>query len=75
MLFGVGCTNDGGETAGDAAMAEITVNPTSFATDLDGDDLVVTVTSNAAWTVSCAQADVTCEPLTGTPTSGRNTAG
>ena len=65
MLFGVGCTPDGGETAGDEAMAEITVSPTSFATDLEGGEKVITVTSNATWTVSCDQADVTVEPLTG----------
>ena len=65
MLFGVGCTPDGGETAGDEAMAEITVSPTSFATDLEGGEQVITVTSNATWTVSCDQADVTVEPLTG----------
>ncbi len=65
MLFGVGCTPDGGETAGDEAMAEIAVNPTSFATTLEGGEQVITVTSNATWTVSCDQADVTVEPLTG----------
>ena len=65
MLFGVGCTPEGGETAGDEALAEITVSPTSFATTLEGGEQVVTVTSNATWTVSCDQADVTVEPLTG----------
>ena len=65
MLFGVGCTPDGGETVGDEAMAEITVSPTSFATDLEGGEQVITVTSNATWAVSCDQADVTVEPLTG----------
>ena len=65
MLFGVGCTPDSGETAGDEALAEITVSPTSFATTLEGGEQVVTVTSNATWTVSCDQADVTVEPLTG----------
>ena len=65
MLFGVGCTPDGGETVGDEAMAEITVSPTSFATTLEGGEQVITVTSNATWTVSCEQADVTVEPLTG----------
>lgn len=67
MLFGVGCEPDnGGENGADEAMAEISVNPTSFATDLDGGTQVVAVTSNAAWTVSCDQTDVTIEPLTGT---------
>ena len=65
MLFGVGCTPEGNETAGDEAMAEIAVSPTSFATDLEGGEQVITVTSNATWTVSCDQADVTIEPLTG----------
>lgn len=65
MLFGVGCTPDGGETAGDEALAEITVSPTSFATTLEGGEQVIAVTSNATWTVSCDQADVTVEPLTG----------
>ena len=66
MLFGVGCTPETNETAGDEAMAELTVTPTSFATDLEGGEQVITVTSNATWTVSCDQADVTIEPLTGT---------
>ena len=65
MLFGVGCTPEGNETAGDEAMAEIAVSPTSFATNLEGGEQVITVTSNATWTVSCDQADVTIEPLTG----------
>ena len=65
MLFGVGCTPDGGETVGDESMAEITVSPTSFATTLEGGEQVITVTSNATWTVSCEQADVVVEPLTG----------
>ena len=66
MLFGAGCTPDGGETAGDEAMAELAVSPTSFATPLEGGEQVITVTSNAAWTVSCDQTDVTIEPLMGT---------
>ena len=65
MLFGVGCTPEGNETAGDEAMAEIAVSPASFATSLEGGEQVITVTSNATWTVSCDQADVTVEPLTG----------
>ncbi len=65
MLFGVGCTPEGKESAADEAMAEITVSPTSFATTLEGGEQVITVTSNATWTVSCDQADVTVEPLTG----------
>ena len=65
MLFGVGCTPEGNETVGDESMAEITVSPTSFATDLEGGEQVIAVTSNATWTVSCDQADVTVEPLTG----------
>ncbi|MBR2860198.1 MAG: BACON domain-containing protein [Alistipes sp.] len=65
MLFGVGCTPDGGKTGGDEAMAEIAVNPSSFATTLEGGEQVIAVTSNATWTVSCDQADVTVEPLTG----------
>ena len=65
MLFGVGCTPEGKESAVDEAMAEITVSPTSFATTLEGGEQVITVTSNATWTVSCDQADVTVEPLTG----------
>ena len=66
MLFGVGCTPDnGGNNGGDEALAEITVAPASFATDLEGGEQVVAVTSNATWTVSCDQADVTIEPLTG----------
>ena len=65
MLFGVGCTpNDEGK-GGDEAMAEISVNPTSFATDLNGGEQVIAVTANGAWTVSCDQTDVTIEPLTG----------
>ena len=65
MLFGVGCTPDGGKTEGDEAMAEIAVNPSSFATTLEGGEQVIAVTSNGTWTVSCDQADVTIEPLTG----------
>ena len=65
MLFGVGCTPEGGKTEGDEAMAEIAVNPSSFATTLEGGEQVIAVTSNASWTVSCDQADVTVEPLTG----------
>ena len=65
MFFGVGCTPDGGKTEGDEAMAEISINPASFATNLEGGEQVITVTSNSAWTVSCDQADVTVEPLVG----------
>ena len=65
MLFGVGCTPNEEGKGGDEAMAEITVSPTSFATDLEGGEQVITVTSNATWAVSCDQADVTIEPLTG----------
>ena len=67
MLFGVGCTPDGGETAGDEAMAEIAVSPTSFATDLEGGEQVITVTSNATWTVSCDQEDVAIEAHSSAP--------
>lgn len=69
MLFGtVGCENlgdglNGGEA--DEALCAITVNPTSFATDLEGGEQVIAVTSNGTWTVSCDQTDVTIEPLTG----------
>ena len=65
MLFGVGCTPNEEGKGGDEALAEITVSPTSFATDLEGGEQVITVTSNATWAVSCDQADVTIEPLTG----------
>ena len=65
MLFGVGCTPEGGEQEGDAEMAEISVSPTSFSTSLEGGEQVIAVTSNAAWTVSCEQTDVVIEPLTG----------
>ena len=65
MLFGVsGCTELEGE--GDSAIAEITVTPSSFATDLEGGEQVLTVTCNGTWTVSCDQTDVTVEPLSGT---------
>lgn len=67
MLFGVsGCTELEGEGEGDSAMAEITVTPSSFATDLEGGEQVLTVTCNGTWTVSCDQTDVTVEPLSGT---------
>ena len=66
MLFGVGCTPDQNDDPADADMAEIVVSPTSFATDLEGGEQVITVTSNAAWTVSCDQTDVTIEPVLGT---------
>ena len=65
MLFGAGCTSDGDGAAGDEAIAEITVSPTSFATDLEGGEQVVAVTSNGTWTVSCDQTDVTIAPQTG----------
>ena len=67
MLFGVGCEELGGliDGAGDAELAEISVSPKSFATDLEGGTQVITVTSNATWTVSCDQADVTVDPLIG----------
>ena len=65
MLFGVsGCTELEGE--GDSAIAEITVTPSSFATDLEGGEQVLAVTCNGTWTVSCDQTDVTVEPLSGT---------
>lgn len=65
MLFGVGCVPQNEQNGADEAMAEISVNPTSFATDLEGGEQIVAITSNAAWTVSCDQADVTIEPLVG----------
>ena len=65
MLFGVGCTPDGGEGAGDEAMPEIAVNPTSFATTLEGGEQVITVTSNGNWVVSCDQTDVVITPASG----------
>ena len=64
MLFGMGsCTEP--EEGGDAEMAKITVAPSSFATTLEGGEKVLTVTSNATWTVSCDQDDVTIEPTQG----------
>ena len=57
-------TQDGADEI-DLAFAKVTISPTSFATDLEGGEHVITVTSNAAWTVSCDQTDVTIEPLTG----------
>ena len=64
MLFGVGCTPDGG-TEADSELAKISVSPTSFATSLEGGEQVIAVTSNGTWAVSCDQADVVVEPLTG----------
>ena len=64
MLFAVGCNPDD-KGGADADMAEIAVNPTSFATTLEGGEQIITVTSNGAWTADCDQADVTIEPLTG----------
>ena len=65
MLLGmVGCT-DPDEGAGDSVEAAITVEPTTITTTLDGDVKELTVTSNAAWVVSCDQEDVTIEPKTG----------
>lgn len=65
MLFGVGCNPDdkGGEA--DSNPLEITVSPTSFTTDLDGGEQVITVTSNGSWTVSCDQDDVVLTPTSG----------
>lgn len=65
MLFGVGCNPDdkGGEA--DSEMPVITVSPESFATDLEGGEQVLTVTSNATWEVDCDQEDVIIAPLTG----------
>ena len=65
MLLGmVGCT-DPDEGAGDSVEAAITVEPTTITTTLEGEVKELTVTSNAAWVVSCDQEDVTIEPKTG----------
>ena len=64
-LFAVGCTpdNNGGDANGEKAV--ISVTPTSFAVDSEGGEQTITVTSNAAWTVSSTASDVTFEPAAG----------
>ena len=47
----------------DFEMAEISVSPTSFVIDLNGGEQIITITSNATWTVSCSGASI--EPRTG----------
>ena len=68
MLFGgVACTPDqGGDLTGDMSEATLAVTPEVCATTLDGDTFTLTVTSNAAWTVSCDQDDVQITPMLGT---------
>ena len=65
LMGGVACApiEDGDEA--DSDMPELSVSPTSIATNLEGGEQVVTVTSNVNWTVSCDQEDVTIEPLAG----------
>ena len=71
MLFGVGCTPDGGGDEGGAAdgnPATITLSKTEAGVGLEGGSVQVDVTSNAAWVVSCDQSDVTFTPATGEKT-------
>ena len=67
MLFGaVGCNPDqGGNEVSDDSPAAITVNPATIATTLEGESCELTVTSNAEWTVTCDQSDVTITPAEG----------
>ena len=68
MLFGVGCTPDGGDDEGGAAdgnPATITLSKTEAGVGLEGGSVQVDVTSNASWVVSCDQSDVVITPNTG----------
>ncbi len=63
MLFGVGCTPEGGEA--DGAKAEITVSPATISATLEGATETLQVTSNADWVVTCDQSDVVVSTLVG----------
>lgn len=64
MLLGVGCVPEDKTTA-NSEFASISVNPTSFALDLQGGEQTVAVTANGAWTATCLEADVVVTPATG----------
>ena len=65
MLFGVGCTPEGGAGEDKTTPAEITVSPAETAISLDGDTKTFSVTSNASWVVSCDVDGVTVTPELG----------
>ena len=65
MLLGIGGCTDPDEGLNDSTEATITVSPETIATTLQGEVKEITVTSNAAWVVTCDQADVTIEPMAG----------
>lgn len=62
MLFGVGCTPDGG---GDSVAAQLTVDPVETSLDLNGGVKTITVTSNASWVVESNSTDVEVAPEMG----------
>ncbi len=66
MLFAGGaCTPDGGDGGANSEMASISVNPASFAVDLEGGEQTIAVTSNGTWVATCLEGDVVITPATG----------
>ena len=65
MLFGVGCTPEGGASEDTTSPAEITVSPAETAISLDGDTKTFSVASNASWVATCDVDGVTVSPELG----------
>lgn len=65
MFAGGACTPDGGDGGANSEMASISVNPASFAVDLEGGEQTIAVTSNGTWVATCLEGDVVITPATG----------
>ena len=65
MLFGVGCTPEGGSAEDTTSPAEITISPAETAVLLEGDTKTFSVTSNASWVATCDVEGVTISPELG----------
>ena len=65
MLFGVGCTPEGGADEDTTTPAEIAVSPAETAISLEGDTKTFSVTSNASWVATCDVEGVTVSPELG----------
>lgn len=65
MFAGGACTPDGGDGSANSEMASISVNPASFAVDLEGGEQTIAVTSNGTWVATCLEGDVVITPATG----------
>ncbi len=65
MLFGVGCTPDGGQEEDLTSEAAISLNKTTAALGLEGGEVSVSIESNASWTATPSVTNVVITPASG----------